>query len=109
MYEKGDDIPESKKVGDIKIPATKAVGDVKIAKGSVKQKADADTKRRSFLIAQDVQKVLPEAVSEVVGQDNETHLNMSYTDVIPLLVAGIKELSAKCADYETRIKTLEAG
>ena len=109
LYEKGDDIPESKKVGDIKIPATKAVGDVKIAKGSVKQKADADTKRRSFLIAQDVQKVLPEAVSEVVGQDNETHLNMSYTDVIPLLVAGIKELSAKCADYETRIKTLEAG
>ena len=92
---------------DVEIPDGKKIGDVKVAKGSVKQKADADTKRRSFLIAQDVQKVLPEAVSEVVGQDNETYLNMSYTDVIPLLVAGIKELSAKCADYEKRIKALE--
>ena len=52
---------------------------------------------------------MPEAVSEVVGQDNETYLNMSYTDVIPLLVAGIKELSAKCADYEKRIKALESA
>jgi hypothetical protein len=94
---------------DVDIPDGKKIGDVKVAKGSVKQKADADTKRRSFLIAQDVQKVLPEAVTEVVGQDNETHLNMSYTDVIPLLVAGIKELSTKCADYEKRIKALESG
>ena len=94
---------------DVEIPDGKKIGDVKVAKGSVKQKADADTKRRSFLIAQDVQKVLPEAVSEVVGQDNETYLNMSYTDVIPLLVAGIKELSAKCADYEKRIKALESA
>ena len=94
---------------DVDIPDGKKIGDVKVAKGSVKQKADADTKRRSFLIAQDVQKVLPEAVTEVVGQDNETYLNMSYTDVIPLLVAGIKELSAKCADYEKRIKALESA
>ena len=94
---------------DVEIPDGKKIGDVKVAKGSVKQKADVDTKRRSFLIAQDVQKVLPEAVSEVVGQDNETYLNMSYTDVIPLLVAGIKELSAKCADYEKRIKALESA
>jgi len=46
--------------------------------------------RRSFLIAQDVQSVLPEAVSEENGA-----LMLRYTEVIPLLVAAIKELSAE--------------
>jgi len=46
--------------------------------------------RRSFLIAQDVQAVLPEAVSEEGGA-----LVLRYTEVIPLLVAAIKELSAE--------------
>lgn len=44
-------------------------------------------KSRSFLIAQDVQKVLPEAVCTLP----EGHLGLAYTDVIPLLVAAIKE------------------
>lgn len=46
---------------------------------------------RAFLIAQDVQKVLPEAVAV---KDDGTLL-LAYTDVIPLLVAAIKELSAR--------------
>jgi hypothetical protein len=49
--------------------------------------------RRPFLIAQDVQAVLPEAVS-IQDQDEGT-LGMSYTDTIPLLVAAIKELKAE--------------
>lgn len=54
---------------------------------------DPIDKSRSFLIAQDVQKVLPEAVSIA---DSETGtLGLSYTDVIPLLVAAIKELKAE--------------
>ena len=56
-------------------------------------KTDDISRRRSFLIAQDVQKVLPEAVTE--GEDGV--LNLSYTDVIPLLVAAINELEAKVA------------
>lgn len=55
-------------------------------------KNDPKELRRPFLIAQDVQAVLPEAVNV---QDEETGtLGMSYTDVIPLLVASIKELKA---------------
>jgi hypothetical protein len=55
-------------------------------------KTDDEATSRSFLIAQDVQKVLPEAVNI---QDKETGvLGLQYTDVIPLLVASIKELNA---------------
>jgi hypothetical protein len=52
---------------------------------------DAEGTSRSFLIAQDVQKVLPEAVDA----NNPDALGLSYTDVIPLLVAAIKELKAE--------------
>ena len=57
---------------------------------------DEENKRRSFLIAQDVQSVLPEAVDD----SDPDNLSLQYTDVIPLLVASIKELKA-------RIETLE--
>ncbi|KKN88084.1 hypothetical protein LCGC14_0251560 [marine sediment metagenome] len=59
-------------------------------------KDDDISRRRSFLIAQDVQKVLPEAVTE--GEDGI--LNLSYTDVIPLLVAAINELKVKVEDLK---------
>ena len=36
MYEKGDDIPEGSKIGDVKTPATKVVGDIKEEKTLVK-------------------------------------------------------------------------
>jgi len=68
-------------------------------------KHDPKNIRRPFLIAQDVQAVLPEAVNV---QDEETGiLGMSYTDVIPLLVASIKELSAKNDALTARIEALE--
>jgi hypothetical protein len=57
---------------------------------------DRESVVRAFLIAQDVQKVLPEAVT---AKDGVLHL--AYTDVIPLLVAAVKELTA-------RVKALEA-
>jgi hypothetical protein len=65
-----------------------------------KYKTDQDGIRRSFLIAQDVQAVLPEAV--VAQQDKIGTLSLAYTDVIPLLVAAIQELNAK-------VTALEAG
>jgi hypothetical protein len=43
---------------------------------------------RSFLMAQDVLEVLPEAVYEAP----DGHLGIAYTEVIPLLVAAVKEL-----------------
>lgn len=55
---------------------------------------------RSFLIAQDVQAVFPEAV-DVPKKDSDP-LGLRYTDVVPLLVAAIKELSAKVAVLEAK-------
>jgi hypothetical protein len=64
-------------------------------------KTDEDTVRRPYLIAQDVQKVLPEAVSE--NEDKEgTVLGLSYTEVIPLLVAAIKELTAEVNSLKSK-------
>jgi len=61
--------------------------------------ADTTKKSRAFLIAQDVQKVLPEAVDET----NPNQLGLAYTDVIPLLVAAITELNAKVTALEAKL------
>ena len=67
-------------------------------------KTDEINIRRPFLIAQDVLKVLPEAVTI----NKETgNLGVSYSETIPLLVAAIKELSAKNEALIKRIETLE--
>ena len=67
-------------------------------------KTDEVGTSRAFLIAQDVQAVLPEAVDAT----NPDKLGVSYTEVIPLLVAAIKELSAKNDALEARLVALEA-
>ena len=85
-------------------PSGKSTGDVKYAKGSAKV-GDNVGVRRSFLIAQDVEKVFPEAVDS----SNEDNLALRYTDVIPLLVASIKELKAKVESLEAEITTLKGG
>jgi hypothetical protein len=55
-------------------------------------KSDLTNKNRVGLIAQEVQKVLPEAV-DIDGKTGM--LTVRYTEVIPLLVASIKELKAE--------------
>ena len=78
---------------DIIEPISNAVAKVGSLRSVIgKFKTDDSSKRRSFLIAQDVQSVLPEAV-DVIGENNE--LGLRYTEVIPLLVAAIKELTAE--------------
>jgi len=70
-----------------------------------KYKADEEGTRRSFLIAQDVQAVLPEAVEA----SNPDSLGVQYTDVIPLLVASIKELKSIVDTQAERIAVLEGA
>lgn len=60
--------------------------------------ADAEDVRRPFLIAQDVQAVLPEAVS--VGADGM--LTLRYAEVIPLLVGGVNEIERRLEAVEAR-------
>jgi len=57
-----------------------------------KLKKESTGRRLPFLIAQDVQAVLPEAID--IGEDEDKTLSLRYSDVIPLLVASIKELKA---------------
>ena len=75
--------------------------------------SDANNISRSFLIAQDVQKVLPQAID--IGEDADKTLMLRYTDLIPLLVASIKELKSTIdtqantiTSLTTRITALEA-
>jgi hypothetical protein len=98
---------------DIIEPIENAVSKVGTLRAVIgKYKTDEDGTRRSFLIAQDVQSVLPEAVD---AQDIE-RLSLRYTETIPLLVAAIKELSAELdtvkaqnAAFEARLVALEAN
>jgi hypothetical protein len=84
---------------DIIEPITDAASKVSTLRAVIgKYKTDEEGTRRSFLIAQDIQAVLPEAVDSA----NPDELGVAYTDVIPLLVAAIKELKAE-------IDALKAG
>ena len=56
-----------------------------------------------FLIAQDVQAVLPEAVDA----SNENELGLSYTGIIPLLVAAIKEQQAIITALQADVAALK--
>ena len=59
--------------------------------------------RQIGVIAQNVQKVLPEVVSE----DNNSYLSVDYSKIVPLLVEAINEQSSIIMDLEERISKLE--
>lgn len=85
---------------DIIEPITSAAEKVSSLRTVIgKYKKDNVGVRRSFLIAQDVQAVLPEAVSV---NDEDGKLSLRYTEVIPLLVAAIKELKQRIVDLESK-------
>jgi len=75
-----------------------------------KYKVDAPQVRRVFVIAQDVEKVLPEAVSKstVSLDDPEEFLGVAYSELIPLLIAGFKEQQATIEALTARIAALES-
>jgi hypothetical protein len=68
-----------------------------------KYKTDEDGVRRSFLIAQDVQAVFPEAVDTT----DPDKLGLRYTELIPLLTAAIQEQQALIQDLTARLEAVE--
>jgi hypothetical protein len=69
-------------------------------------KEDTTNRRRVGVIAQDVYKVLPEAVNGT--PDSEEIMSVGYTDLIPLTIQAIKDLLAKNSALEARLAALEA-
>jgi hypothetical protein len=71
--------------------------------------------RITGLLAQDLQKILPEAVkiapfdSDQSGESisGEKYLTIQYERVVPLLVESIKEMGSLIGDLESRIEQLE--
>jgi len=89
---------------NIKQPITNALanlGTLRTVYGNYKD--DAEDVSRLFLIAQDVQKVYPEAID--VYTDEQQTLGLRAVDLIPVLVASIKELKAI---NDTQAETINA-
>jgi hypothetical protein len=85
---------------DIIEPITDAANKVSTLRTVIgKYKTDAEGTRRPFLIAQDVQAVFPEAVDA----QNLDDLGVAYSDMVPLLVAAIKELNTKVTALEAQL------
>lgn len=59
--------------------------------------------RQVGVIAQQIQKVLPEVVSE----DNNGYLSVSYTGIVPLLLEAVKEQKSIIEELVERIEKLE--
>ncbi len=56
------------------------------------------------LIAQDVQKVIPEVVD--VGDDKDKTLGLNYTELIPVLVSAIKEQQKEIEELKKKVEQL---
>jgi hypothetical protein len=67
-------------------------------------KTDEEWMSRSFLIAQDVEKVFPEAVN--YDEENDIY-GIQYTDMIPLLVKAIQEQNQLITDLRTEVEQLK--
>jgi hypothetical protein len=87
---------------NIKAPITNALSNLATLRtvyGNYKN--DTDDVNRLFLIAQDVQKVYPEAVD--IGNDEDKTLSLRAVDLIPVLVKAIQELNAKVTALEAQL------
>lgn len=72
-----------------------------------KYKTDNEDKRRLFLIAQDIEKIYPEAVFKIKNENQEESLGLNYTDLIPVLIKAIQEQQTQIQALLARIEILE--
>ena len=79
-----------------KIP--NALGKVNQLNGYTFDRIDVETPRQTGVIAQEVLKVLPEAVS-----GNEDAYSVAYGNMIGLMIEAIKELNAKVVDLQNQL------
>jgi hypothetical protein len=98
------DIRLKDKISDID-NALDAVLKLETLKFNWKYDSELETKRAYFgLVAQNVQEVLPELVEE--GRDEEKTLGVKYTELIPVLVKAMQELTQKVENQQQTINSL---
>jgi hypothetical protein len=66
---------------------------------------NVDDKNHLGLIAQDVEEILPQVV--ITGEDEMQTKTIIYSDIVPVLIEAIKELSAENTSLINRIEALE--
>ena len=72
-------------------------------------KDDPTNRKQMGVIAQDVQKVVPEVVSEVVldAESGETVLAVSYPNLVGLLINAINELTQEVNKLKLQVNSKE--
>ena len=70
---------------------------------SYTMKNDAEQKQKIGLLAQEVQKVFPELVSE----DNSGMLAVNYQALVPVLINALKELESETSSLESQMSGFE--
>jgi hypothetical protein len=66
-------------------------------------KNDTEQKQKIGLLAQEVQKVFPELVSE----DNNGMLAVNYQALVPVLINALKELESETSTLESQMSEFE--
>ena len=72
---------------------------------------EKETVQKVGVSAQELEKVLPEAVGKTLSAQSSTeteYLTVDYTKIVPLLVEGIKELKTKVESLETENTAIKA-
>lgn len=73
---------------------------------------ESQTRQQYGVIAQEVEKVFPEMVSEKAlfsnAGDDTMYKTVEYDQLIPVLLEAVKELNAKVQSLETEIETLKS-
>ena len=76
-------------------------------------KDDTSNTPKLGVTAQSVQTVYPETVSQRTNKLNDSdtteYLNVAYTELIPVCIAAIKELSAEVDTLKTKVAALESA
>ena len=68
-------------------------------------KADPDGQRSMGFIAQEMQEVMPEAVS--TGEDDDAMMSMDYGRITPILVSALQDAHRKIEQLEQRLADME--
>jgi len=69
-------------------------------------KADPDGPRSMGFIAQEIEEVMPEAVS--TGDDEDAMMSMDYGRITPILVSALQDAHKKIEQLEQRLADMEA-